>query len=493
LENDSRVTKLWEKLMMKSFRPDLAGGIDKFIDDILEMRIQLQDAGKTVDDDIIITTILRSLPSEYEVVKQLIRENTQKLTLEQVTTKIKRRGEEITQEKERSKTLGKPPQDSALYYKPGGNTKIVCNYCNKKGHTADKCWSREQNTQSNKYDKDRKYGGRGNQPYRGRGRQQARGRGRGAKTYRGGGRGRVRYAGDVTNTTRDDEEELMAIGSAEEFALLAQETADFWLVDSGASQHVTPHREDFAILDTDRKASITTANKNANAQVEGMGDVIVSVYDDKGNKHKVTIKNVWFVPDAPVRILSVIKLAQRGYKVTTDDCKVKIWSPTGNTFTQKVRNNNFVMKTSIQKTQNTILPTGVSPEQAKRMMNTIPPAQGSSPAEPETTHPAPEKPQATTPAQSVLGQPENSSLELWHRRLGHTHRDTVRHMMNHNKATGFKLKSKNPKGVCIPCIKAKTHRTTQKKLPATRATEPCSSTQTSSDLQEQDHTKDTGM
>ena len=101
--------------------------VDKFIDDILEMRIQLQDAGKTVDDDIIITTILRSLPSEYEVVKQLIRENTQKLTLEQVTTKIKRRGEEITQEKERYKTLGKPPQDSALYYKPGGNTKIVCN------------------------------------------------------------------------------------------------------------------------------------------------------------------------------------------------------------------------------------------------------------------------------------------------------------------------------------------------------------------------------
>jgi transposase InsO family protein len=159
--------------------------------------------------------------------------------------------------------------------------------------------------------------------------------------------------------------------------------------------------------------------------VEGIGRVSVSVTDDEGMQHTVTINNVWYAPEAPARILSVLRMAQNGYTVTSNDKQAVITSAKGYKLTQAVRNRTYILKTTIVK-----------------------------------------------PKAYLTKENEDPTIDLWHKRLGHVNIDTLKYMFNHNKATGISINSKHSSKQCIACVKAKTHRQPQSKKPATRATKP---------------------
>jgi hypothetical protein len=136
-----------------------------------------------------------------------------------------------------------------------------------------------------------------------------------------------------------------------------------------------------------------------------------------------------------MRILSVIKLTRKGYKTENDHEKTVIKKPDGTTITAKVKNSAYMLKTRIVRAEAQVVQA-----QDKEETPT---------SDTETT----DKPRDTS----------EHSIELWHKRLGHLHKEAMMHMVNHGTATGMKIKGKKELQACTSCIKGKSHHKPQSK------------------------------
>jgi hypothetical protein len=99
---------------------------------------------------------------------------------------------------------------------------------------------------------------------------------------------------------------------------------DHWLIDSGASNHITQYLGDFSsIVQRERLAS--TANGSI-IQMHGPSTVILK--QDRPNAPPVLLKGVWYALEAAHRLLSVTALTAHGFscKITT---VTKIWDRQG--------------------------------------------------------------------------------------------------------------------------------------------------------------------
>ena len=306
-------------------------------------------------------------------------------------------------------------------------------------------------------------------------------------------------------------------------ALLMKSEDDLWILDSGATQHISPYIEDFTEIDYTRVASLSTANKNANSEVKGIGIIKILVVNDEGEERKFTVKNAWYSPDAPARMMSVFRVSQKGGSVLEDVEKSVITRPNGETYTNSMRGNLYVVKTQILKPKanlvrgtkgakpnskqgkdpehpNPSTPVAPTPQETPTSQQPVAPSivealelqQKEEPAdsvtattgndvdrntpsesqtEPRQQSDAMEHP---TPREAEHSEPRDikeKSMELWHRKLGHLHKDAMIHMINHRTATGWKVAKSSELKMCTPYIQGKAHRKPQSKQPATRATE----------------------
>ncbi len=83
-----------------------------------------------------------------------------------------------------------------------------------------------------------------------------------------------------------------------------------WLVDSGCNRHMTPNREDLTNLQPSNIEC--TFGNNEKLKAEGTGDVTVEGYTNKGEKVKIILNNVLYVPGLPQRMLSTGQLRKVG-------------------------------------------------------------------------------------------------------------------------------------------------------------------------------------
>ncbi|KAL5481845.1 hypothetical protein EMCRGX_G022102 [Ephydatia muelleri] len=97
-------------------------------------------------------------------------------------------------------------------------------------------------------------------------------------------------------------------------------------VDSGCTRHICATKELFSLLkmftEKEKKPMVKVANKEL-ASAAGIGEVQISVCNHCGKLHDITLKDVLFIPNASVNLLSTEKL--------TRDVSGK---PTGNVFIQ---------------------------------------------------------------------------------------------------------------------------------------------------------------
>jgi hypothetical protein len=121
---------------------------------------------------------------------------------------------------------------------------------------------------------------------------------------------------------REDSEELAWTTTSTSIPELSKE----WILDSGASQHITPDENDFVHLEAfpgPEEKSVTTADGQRHP-VSGHGTVRSST--TKGT----TIKDAWYVPTIKYRLLSVRKLTSHGFSAEFVGDHCSFLDPSGN-------------------------------------------------------------------------------------------------------------------------------------------------------------------
>lgn len=96
--------------------------------------------------------------------------------------------------------------------------------------------------------------------------------------------------------------------------IVSTENSDTWFVDSGASMHMTKHKNLLLKECLPNVKNIKVAN-NKTLQVLSSGQVSLTVYDGKGQKNDILFKNVLHVPELATNLISVSKIVENGGQV----------------------------------------------------------------------------------------------------------------------------------------------------------------------------------
>lgn len=114
----------------------------------------------------------------------------------------------------------------------------------------------------------------------------------------------------------------VAQSSEEKFAFCAREDqAANWIVDSGASSHMSANRHFFESMeephgDTPRSVTVADGKKET---VKGVGSCKIFCYGHNGEAKEILLSGVLYVPELDMNLVSVGRLVQKGAKVTFDE------------------------------------------------------------------------------------------------------------------------------------------------------------------------------
>ena len=197
-----------------------------------------------------------------------------------------------------------------------------------------------------------------------------------------------------------------------------------WIMDSGATKHMTPHRNAFHTYEVIAPRNVHMGDDSV-VKTIGMGSIVVEAVC-KGRSRKITIKDALHVPMLQANLLSVSKLISSGSKVqfNKDGCIVR--APHGEVIAMAPRQGNLYQMDF----------TKVYAVDATNLA------------------------QAST---------NRGPLELWHRRLGHLNVTSV-HALE-KMVSGMNLGPRPSSSlICEGCIEGKQHRAAFPSNEGTRAT-----------------------
>ena len=188
------------------------------------------------------------------------------------------------------------------------NKDIECHYCHKKGHKSYECRKKKRDAE----EKEKKE------------------KGKGAQTAKA-------VNAHITTATIEEikENEDLTVS-------LYTAARSRWMVDSGATHHITPHRSDF--ISWTPAAGVVSLGGHAEISQIGTGTVAIR---PSGGDKIVHLHNVMHVPDAGARYFSVSALMQKGGQITFKD-NILIISIRGHKIAQGYQEGNlFWIDTSI--------------------------------------------------------------------------------------------------------------------------------------------------
>ena len=196
------------------------------------------------------------------------------------------------------------------------------------------------------------------------------------------------------------------------FSAVDSPSYSMWNADTGASNHMTPHRHWIRNF-TPCRIEIKLAD-GSSIYSQGRGTVLFEPIIDGQVWHPVEFSDVLYVPDLRSNLFSVLHLSLRKDFTITIEHDLMDFQRDGNTY--------FVAKVN---------------------SSTIAYLQG-------TTIPIPET--ANLSSSTTLPM----DLELWHRRLCHPSFPVLRKMIRENLVTGLKITSPSkPDPICEPCLAGK--------------------------------------
>jgi hypothetical protein len=126
----------------------------------------------------------------------------------------------------------------------------------------------------------------------------------------------------------------------------AQGESSRWILDSGATNHMTGQRSVFAEIDTKVQGSIHFGDGSV-AGIEGRGTILLKC---KTGGHKA-LTGVYFIPRLTTNIVSLGQLEEYGYKIMLYDGCLKLWDTKGSLVAKVVRapNRLYVLRLNIDR------------------------------------------------------------------------------------------------------------------------------------------------
>jgi hypothetical protein len=268
---------------------------------------QLKEIGEDISDTALITKILSSLPSKYRMVRQAwMSLETSKQTITNLTARLldeeaSLNAEDTQNESNALFTSGRKPQIQT------GNKKnrIVCYSCHKRGHYAKECYSKKRNTQSK-----------------------------------------------LTNYQKIEKSHNTVAFNAEEFAC-ASSDENVWILDSGASAHMSFRREfftDFTEFNKCDERTVQLGNHICLA-VKGKGNIFIRRINSHGDWEENIIEDVLYVPELKKNLFSEGVITKKGFKIVKQNSVALIYK-NEQVIIKAVRNMNnlyeVLMKTKIK-------------------------------------------------------------------------------------------------------------------------------------------------
>lgn len=259
-------------LIKKLFKAQLpkGGNMEEHLLQMFQWLDELNEMGAQFAESLTVIIILSSLNEDYDtLITALEARNDEDLQTEFIRTKL-------IEEWEKKGKSGK--KETAL--KVGRNPKFQpkCYFCKKEGHLRAKCpeykkWKTEQ--ESNEHSKTKK------------------------------------------------PENAKIVHANTEFALTTGKFGSGWLLDSGASCHISCDKRLFTEINPSVKEQVTTASGESISS-SGKGIAKISLIND-GKERIFPVKDVLYVPEMEGNLLSVRKLTEKGLKLIFEENLCKIY------------------------------------------------------------------------------------------------------------------------------------------------------------------------
>ncbi|MDO7987387.1 hypothetical protein OC713_02560 [Sweet potato little leaf phytoplasma] len=284
----SLTNKLYLKEKFFGFRMDTSKDLEQNLDDFNRATLDLNNIGETVSDENKAIILLNSLPESYSEVKTAIKYGRDSLTLDIVLNALRSRELEIkktSRDGEAHLTRGRPEkkvyknngnrgksESSRGRSKSQGKTKR-CYYCHKEGHIRRNC-----------YELKNKRKAENNKP---------------------------EEANNANVTEGYDSAEVLTVS--------ADPLESEWILDSGCSFHMTPHRHWFQEFQPVSEGKVLLGN-HQECSVQGIGTIQVKMFD---NQVRI-LSNVRFVPELKRSLLSLGEFDKAGYTCKLENGTLKI-------------------------------------------------------------------------------------------------------------------------------------------------------------------------
>ena len=299
IAGDMTAKEMWDKLATQCRRKDMATrvslmqqlftarlrdaeSVDKHISAMNDIRTQLANIGKPIDDAVAAIALLLSVPAEVPQWEMFLRSHTtggRDPAWDDVSAAMRA---EASLQHQRDRTLTQPGSEATVVayatsakghkqtlpqHRDG--SRPYCTHCNRKGHVVETCWALHPELRKQR------------QP-------------------------QTEYAMAVT--VSDANNSTMSIPGV-----------GMWHVDSGASSHLTGNRAWFTELHQCVPCTVTVADHGTLTCTQ-RGTVVL-----KTQRGRITVRNVLFVPSLGVNLLSVSAIVHAGMRVrfTKSGCSIR--------------------------------------------------------------------------------------------------------------------------------------------------------------------------
>ncbi|KAK9822062.1 hypothetical protein WJX74_004518 [Apatococcus lobatus] len=282
-KSKSQARRLQLKGELTSFHKESGEALVNYLARAKHLRAQLKSVGTDLKEDELCLSVLNGLPAEYETVATVLTTSDVELTLDAMLTKLlvyESRGSRSSSSSDSKAFVARPSSTSSRSNHGGGGgggprqaSKEMrkCHHCGKPGHLKKDCWQRRKEEEQESH-----------------GRARGQGHGGHGHTFRGG-------QGNVACAAIQDGQ-----GQA-------------WILDSGASRHITHSSAGMRNLRPMREDIFITFGNGSKARVEAVGDVVLEV--PGSDIATLTLSDVYHVPEAKMNLFSIDRAVEKGLDV----------------------------------------------------------------------------------------------------------------------------------------------------------------------------------